>query len=182
MGGKKRARTCATTPKKRRPPAQQQSTLPELPCVLWHKIFRDAAAADKSVETLARLRLVNRTTARDFEFKIFSEAISRFFDTAAQKRKDAYEQWLVDTRDTGTSHERHSATYGQIGVMRGHNSGGILAQLILYELAEESGALGDMWGKRSSNRTRTKHGGMAQACIMAVQRAFSEARPNIRGY
>jgi len=103
MGSKKRARTCATTPKKRKRSARvaaqqstQQSTLPELPCVLWHKIFREVAAADKSVETLARLRLVNKTTARDFEFKIFSEQIGRLFDDAAQKRRDAYQQWLQD--------------------------------------------------------------------------------------
>ena len=164
-------------------PPTQQSTLPELPCVLWHKIFREVAVAEKSVETLARLRLVNKTTARDFEFKIFSEQIGRLFDDAAQKRKDAYQQWLQDNQDTEwTPHMRHSQTYGQIGALRGHNAGGVFAQLILYELAEESGALGDMWGKRHGRNARTQHGGMAQACIRAVKRAFSEARVNIRGY
>lgn len=191
MAGKKRARTCATTPKKRQrsarqaaqPPPAQEPTLPELPCVLWHKIFRDAAADDKSVENLARLRLVHKATARDFEFKIFSEAISRFFDHAVEKRNEAYQQWLVDSRNNEEwdHHMRHSQTYGRIHEMKGRNSGGVFAQLVLYELAEESGALGDMWGKRRGGM-RTRHGGMAQACIKAVKRAFSEARPNIRGY
>ena len=186
MGSKKRARTCATASKKRQRSAQapaQEPTFPELPCVLWHKIFRDAADADKSVDNLARLRLVHKATARDLEFKLFAQKISEVFDGAVQKRKEAYEQWLVDNRDTGTPSERHSATYGQIGAMRGHNAGGILTQLLIYELFEESGALGDVWGKRRGRPARARQpGGMARACIRAAQRAFSEARTHIRGY